>query len=89
MSCCSSASATTTSPTRARGCRPPAVPVKIARSTPSSPASSVAVVAAATLPTPDSTATTSWPSRWPIQNLRPARTRGASSGMAPSSAASS
>ena len=43
MSCCSSASATTTSPTRARSCRPPAVPVKIARSTPSSPASSVAV----------------------------------------------
>ena len=37
----------------------------------------------------ESTATTSWPSRWPIQNLRPARTRGASSGMAPSSAASS
>ena len=89
MSCCSRASATTTSPTRARSCRPPAVPVKIARSTPNSPASSVAVAAAATLPTPESTATTSWPSRWPIQKRRPARSSGASSGMQASSDASS
>ena len=59
MSCCMKLPATTTSPTRTPSPTPPAVPVKTMRSTLKRSISNVAVVAAATLPTRESTATTS------------------------------
>ena len=59
MSCCMKLPATTTSPTRTPSPTPPAVPVKTMRCTLKRSISNVAVVAAATLPTRESTATTS------------------------------
>ena len=63
MSCCRKLRASTTSPTFTPGPRPPATPVKTMRRTPKRSIRSVAVVAAATLPTPLSTATTPCPCR--------------------------
>ncbi len=84
MSCWMSASATTTSPTRTSAPRPPATPVKMICWQAISVSNTVVVVAAATLPMRESTATMSRPCRWPTQKVRPARWTGSASGMASS-----
>ncbi|EWS64835.1 hypothetical protein Y695_01917 [Hydrogenophaga sp. T4] len=89
MSCCRNWRASTMSPTLTPAPRPPATPVKTMRFTPKCWISSVAVVAAATLPMPESTATTSCPCKCPTQNSRPPITCLCSSGISSNTLASS